>query len=153
MVECVVVGGDLGDPIGPACHTGARTCFFEEVKLKPKKRKAVKMISPTSSEHAPQTTLYKLEDTIERRRQEAAEIPGDPCSALHLHAATVSDGNSTSWTAKLLEDSNLLCSKVIEETHELCDAFMNKEGSQRTAEEMADLLYHSLVLLNKQVTG
>ena len=111
------------------------------------------MISPKSSEHAPQTTLYKLEDTIERRRQEAAEMPGDPLSVLRPYAAAASDGNNMSWTAKLLEDSNLLCSKVIEETHELCDAFMNKEGSRRTAEEMADLIYHCLVLLNKQVTG
>lgn len=56
-----------------------------------------------------------------------------------------------SWTFKLLSNPELLCKKIREEANELCQTLEENEGSQRTAEEMADLLYHSLVLLNKQV--
>lgn len=56
-----------------------------------------------------------------------------------------------SWTARLLNDQELLCSKITEEANELCDTLRNNEGAHRATEEMADVLYHCLVLLNKQV--
>lgn len=56
-----------------------------------------------------------------------------------------------SWTAKLLNDEELLCSKIVEEARELCKTLTEAEGKERTAEEMADVLYHCMVLLNKQV--
>lgn len=56
-----------------------------------------------------------------------------------------------SWTAKLLKDEALLCSKVREEAGELCQSAEESEGRDRVASEMADLLYHSMVLLNAQV--
>ena len=52
-----------------------------------------------------------------------------------------------SWTAKLLNNEELLCSKVREEAAELCGALMQHEGRERVASEAADLLYHSMVLL------
>ena len=57
-----------------------------------------------------------------------------------------------SWTAKLLKDEALLCSKVREEAGELCQSAEEAEGRDRVASEMADLLYHSMVLLNAQVS-
>lgn len=60
-------------------------------------------------------------------------------------------GGKSSWTAKLLANPELLCSKVREEAGELCQTLEANEGSERAASEAADLLYHSLVLLNVQV--
>ena len=56
-----------------------------------------------------------------------------------------------SWTAKLLENPRLLCSKVREEADELCRALEDSEGHERVVSEAADLLYHGLVLLATQV--
>lgn len=51
-----------------------------------------------------------------------------------------------SWTAKLLDDPELLQSKVQEEAQELTMAYL-QESDRRLAEEAADLLYHLLVTL------
>ena len=60
-------------------------------------------------------------------------------------------GGKPSWTARLLQNPELLCSKVREEAGELCQTLEQDEGKERAASEMADLLYHSMVLLNLQV--
>ena len=60
-------------------------------------------------------------------------------------------GGKPSWTAKLLSNPELLCKKVREEAGELCQTLEDDEGPERAASEAADLLYHSLVLLNLQV--
>lgn len=60
-------------------------------------------------------------------------------------------GAKPSWTAKLLQDHALLCKKVREEAGELCQTLEHNEGRERAASEMADLLYHAMVLLNVQV--
>ena len=60
-------------------------------------------------------------------------------------------GGKPSWTARLLSNPELLCEKVREEAGELCQTLEGKEGPHRAASEAADLLYHSLVLLNLQV--
>ena len=69
----------------------------------------------------------------------------------HAICAVRADGEKPSWTAKLLRDPQLLCRKVREEAGELCQTLEENEGPQRAASEAADLLYHSLVLLNLQV--
>ena len=60
-------------------------------------------------------------------------------------------GGKPSWTAKLLADPQLLCKKVREEAGELCQTLEEDEGKERAASEAADLFYHAMVLLNKQV--
>lgn len=77
------------------------------------------------------TTLYLLESTISQRKAEIAEPQiGKP-----------------SWTKRLLTDDKLLCSKIREEADELCRTLEEKEDKSRTASEMADVLYHAMVLL------
>ena len=61
-------------------------------------------------------------------------------------------GSKPSWTAKLASNQELLCSKIREEAGELCETLEKQEGQERAASEMADLLYHSMVLLNVQVS-
>ena len=60
-------------------------------------------------------------------------------------------GGKPSWTAKLLNNPELLCKKVREEAGELCQTLDEDEGPERAASEAGDLLYHALVLLNLQV--
>jgi phosphoribosyl-ATP pyrophosphohydrolase/phosphoribosyl-AMP cyclohydrolase len=60
------------------------------------------------------------------------------------------EGDKPSWTKRLLENPELLCSKVREEAGELCESWEKEEGAERAASEMADVLYHSMVLLNLQ---
>lgn len=61
------------------------------------------------------------------------------------------EGTKPSWTARLLSNPELLCKKIREEAGELCQTLEADEGAERAANEFADLLYHSMVLLNKQV--
>jgi phosphoribosyl-ATP pyrophosphohydrolase len=62
-------------------------------------------------------------------------------------------GGKPSWTARLLANPELLCSKVREEAGELCQTLEAGEGKERAASEAADLFYHAMVLLNAQVGG
>ncbi|KAF5836817.1 bifunctional phosphoribosyl-AMP cyclohydrolase/phosphoribosyl-ATP pyrophosphatase [Dunaliella salina] len=123
----------LSDPIGPSCHTGARTCWFSETSL------SVDGVQEAGdhthhADHAPQTTLLSLEQTIAKRR-EAMQQPSE---------------GKPSWTARLLGNPELACKKVREEAGELCQTLEKSEGRERAASEMADLLYHAMVLLNLQ---
>jgi len=123
----------LGDPIGPACHTGAASCYFNEVGSGEGGEVRQAGGKDTRS-HAALPTLLALERTIQDRR---AASEADP-------------ENNKSWTAKLLRNPELLCSKVREEAGELCETLENDEGKERAASEAADLLYHAMVLLNAQ---
>ncbi|KAL5571050.1 hypothetical protein UlMin_020647 [Ulmus minor] len=116
----------LGKPDGPTCHTGAETCYYTRVS---------ELLEHPENESEENklalTTLYSLESTISQRKaeEEAPEI-GKP-----------------SWTKRLLSDSNLCCSKIREEADELCRSLEENEDKSRTASEMADVLYHAMVLL------
>lgn len=52
-----------------------------------------------------------------------------------------------------MDKPKLLCKKVREEAGELCQTLEANEGRERAASEAADLLYHSMVLLNVQVAA
>ncbi|KAI3427769.1 Phosphoribosyl-AMP cyclohydrolase [Psidium guajava] len=114
----------LGKPDGPTCHTGSETCYFSSIEdiLEP---------SQVTRNELALSTLYSLESTISRRKAELAE----------------SQDGKPSWTKRLLLDNKLLCSKVREEADELCRTLEENEDKERTASEMADVLYHSMVLL------
>lgn len=125
----------LGDPIGPACHTGARTCWFTEAEVGADGGVSSCGKHEHHAAHSPATTLYALERTIQQRREEMGHEK---------------EGAKPSWTARLLSNPELLCKKVREEAGELCQTLEAGEGKERAASEMADLLYHSMVLLNVQ---
>lgn len=111
----------LGKPDGPTCHTGSETCYYTSVLDALKDQ-------PVQGNNLAMTTLYSLESTISQRK--AASKNGKP-----------------SWTKRLLLDSKLLCSKIREEADELCRTLEENEDNSRTASEMADVLYHAMVLL------
>lgn len=114
----------LGKPDGPTCHTGAETCYFSSVSSTVENLQVEKDLLAM-------TTLYSLESTISERKDEILR----------------KTESKPSWTKKLLLDEKLLCSKVREEADELCRTLEDNEDKSRAASEMADVLYHSMVLL------
>ncbi|WRX20671.1 Phosphoribosyl-AMP cyclohydrolase domain - like 2 [Theobroma cacao] len=116
----------LGKPDGPTCHTGSETCYFTSISDLLKEQEV-------EENNLALTTLYSLESTISQRESELAGQHGKP-----------------SWTKRLLLDETLLCSKIREEADELCRTLEEKEDNSRTASEMADVIYHAMVLLRRQ---
>ncbi|WOL08454.1 histidine biosynthesis bifunctional protein hisIE, chloroplastic [Canna indica] len=114
----------LGEPDGPTCHTGAQTCYYSSVY-------DLLDDSEFKQDRLALTTLYSLENTISLRKHEIDSM----------------ENGKPSWTKKLLLDKELLCSKVREESGELVQTLLDNEDKSRTASEMADLLYHAMVLL------
>jgi phosphoribosyl-ATP pyrophosphohydrolase/phosphoribosyl-AMP cyclohydrolase len=107
---------------GVACHTGRPSCFFTSV---------------TRGE----TVLEKAVDTD--------AIYGVVDTLYHTILERKSGGTENSWTRKLLEDPELLRSKIREEADELATA-IEKESDEQVIYEAADLLYHALVGLGSR---
>ena len=125
MVDC---DGDalavLVEPSGPACHTGARSCFHNEIKG------AVLNDSESGMKDTgtPQLsfTLERLYSLIENRRQERPE---------------------GSYTTYLFDQGlDKILKKVGEESAETIIAAKN-EDHQALVAEVSDLIYHLVVLL------
>ncbi len=102
---------------GVACHTGARSCFFRSVK---DEKRVLEQEVDVDSKYSVTDVLYH---TILERKNSSAE---------------------KSWTKKLLDNKELLLSKIREEADELAVA-INEESDEQVIYEAADLLYHSLV--------
>lgn len=102
---------------GVACHTGRKSCFFTSVTQD--KIIAEKQID-TDAIYSVVDTLYHT--ILERKNSAAAK----------------------SWTKKLLNDKELLLSKIKEEADEVCVA-IDVESDAQVIYESADLLYHTLV--------
>jgi phosphoribosyl-AMP cyclohydrolase / phosphoribosyl-ATP pyrophosphohydrolase len=117
----------LVEPVGPACHTGERSCFYREVGgaagTEPDAPRADGEPAPVAHE-----ALATLERTLEDR---AAERP------------------EGSYTVELLDDPARIGEKVREEAEEVSRAAAG-ESDERVAEEAADVLYHLLVLLRSR---
>lgn len=95
---------------GPACHTGAASCFHERMH----------------GEH--DVTLTELLSVIEKRRTQP---------------------NPNSYTSKLFASENLRLKKVVEEAGEVLMAAKDHD-KPRIAEEVADLLFHALVVMRAE---
>jgi phosphoribosyl-ATP pyrophosphohydrolase/phosphoribosyl-AMP cyclohydrolase len=102
---------------GVACHTGQRTCFFAPLT-------GGAGVGPRP---APSGMLERLERTIEDRK---ANRPVG------------------SYVAGLLAAGEAdVCRKIGEEAIEVITAALGGEGDRRVTEEVADLWFHTLVLL------
>jgi len=105
-------------PDGPACHTGAPTCFTEVVPL------AGAEETPNGAHFA--AAMLALASTIADRHANPPE---------------------GSYTAKLFEGGvDRIAKKIGEEATEVVIAAKNEDRAELVW-EMSDLLYHSLVLL------
>jgi phosphoribosyl-ATP pyrophosphohydrolase/phosphoribosyl-AMP cyclohydrolase len=103
---------------GVACHTGTKSCFFTSVT---QNRRVLEQEVDTNAMYGIVDTLYH---TILERKSSKDE--------------------KKSWTKKLLNDKELLLSKIKEEAEEVCVA-IDKESDKQVIYESADLLYHTLV--------
>ena len=108
-------------PFGPACHTGARTCFHNEIEGS--------AVWVDATDAAPATfgvLLDELYSVIERRKSERT---------------------AGSYTTMLFDEGlEKILAKVDEEAEETVVAGRD-ESDRRLVEETSDLLYHLLVLL------
>ncbi len=109
----------LAEPMGPACHTGERSCFFQPL--------AGPEEEPDAAPAVPDAVvLAELEEVIATRDRERPE---------------------GSYTARLLAGGvDRTAKKVVEEAGEVVIAAKNADPEE-IAREMADLWFHSLVLL------
>ena len=121
-------------PAGPACHTGAVSCFGD-LSERGSGRPERASCHPERSEGSAfpvAEALPRLDATIARRAQEAEA--------------------GTSYTRRLLGDSNLRLKKIGEEAAELVHAAALGQR-ERAVEEAADLIYHTLVALRAMGAG
>lgn len=95
---------------GPACHTGAASCFHHRIH------------------GTGDVVMADLLRTIEERR---------------------TNPNPVSHTSKLFASENLRLKKVVEEAGEVLMAAKDHD-KERLAEELADLLFHSLVAMRAE---
>jgi phosphoribosyl-ATP pyrophosphohydrolase/phosphoribosyl-AMP cyclohydrolase len=103
---------------GVACHTGARSCFFTHLDSAE--------TGPAPGAAGP-AMLEVLERVLESRK--AAPPPG-------------------SYVAGLLEKGQpQICRKIGEEAAEVMTAALGGEGDERVVSEVADLWFHTMVLL------
>ena len=110
----------LAEPAGPTCHTGARSCFNQSSQ---DAGQNVREIAP------PSAILVELADLIARRHAEQTE---------------------GSYTVKLLSGgAERIAKKVGEEATEVVIGAM-KGDRHELRNELADLIYHTLVLLAHQ---
>ena len=103
---------------GVACHTGRKSCFFTSVM---QDKVILDQEVNTDAIYGVVDTLFH---TILERKNASAE--------------------EKSWTKKLLDDKELMLSKIREEADEVCVA-INEESDDQVIYESADLLYHTLV--------
>ncbi len=103
---------------GVACHTGRESCFFTSVL---EDRVILDKKIDTDNIYGVVDTLYH---TILERKNSKEDIK--------------------SWTKKLLNDKNLMVSKIREEADEVAIA-IERESDNQVIYEVADLTYHTLV--------
>lgn len=124
-------------PAGPACHTGALSCFGEA--------------------GAVGDELSALDATIARRTGSTGATLSTASTGLTgLTGSTETTGTTEmtgttagerpSYTARLLADRNLRLKKIGEEGAELVTACADGDAA-RAVEEAADIVYHVLVAL------
>jgi phosphoribosyl-ATP pyrophosphohydrolase/phosphoribosyl-AMP cyclohydrolase len=103
---------------GVACHTGTKSCFFTSVMQNKR----------VLEQEVDTTAMYGVVDSL-----------------YHTVLERKNDTSTTkSWTKKLLNNKELMLSKIREEADEVCVA-INEESDEQVIYESADLLYHTLV--------
>ena len=108
------------NPVGPACHTGAESCFDTAVL------DSALLDADGSTEKLGPGVLQELLDVINQR---------------------VSEKPEGSYTVSLIEEGpGRVAQKVVEEAGETAIASVSQTHDD-VANEMADLLYHCMVLL------
>ena len=158
-------------PAGPTCHTEARSCFDLEPDATaaavvptagPNATSADEVPDATSADAVPDATsaAYAMAQSNEAPTPAELSPPGQDFAWLERLWATIEERVRTrppgSYTSRLLDGGvDATARKVAEEATEVVmaakdDAAAQRLGAERPTEalagELADLLYHSLVL-------
>ena len=112
---------------GGACHTGARSCFYTALSGGEGAGQAAG--GPAADTVGP-AVIEVVERTIQQRK---------------------ADRPAGSYVAELLERGEpQICRKIGEEATEVITAALGAEGDARVVSEIADLWFHSMVLLGSR---
>jgi len=107
-------------PDGPTCHTGNDSCFYRQL------------------DHVPEARDYQRTDS-------GSGVLGEIFAVIQDRKNEIPEG---SYTAKLLEGGvGRIAQKVAEEAGETVIAAVQQDAPAIVASEVADLLYHVLVLM------
>jgi len=142
-------------PRGPACHTGATSCFAEGNLASDALSALAAVIVERASRVAPGAHGVGSGDGSKVRSSEGSPTVEGAAAATRMHPGDASPQPSTprpsavpsSYTIRLFEDRNLRLKKLGEEAAELVLACADGD-TERATEEMADLIYHALVALH-----
>jgi phosphoribosyl-ATP pyrophosphohydrolase/phosphoribosyl-AMP cyclohydrolase len=123
---------------GAACHTGERTCFFTPLagvtpvagSATPLAGEAAPLADSGARRPAAANMLARLERIVQERKTGAP--PGSYVGGL------------------LAKGEAAVCRKVGEEAVEVITAALGGEGDARVVQEVADLWFHTLVLLGER---
>ncbi len=111
------------DPAGPACHTGAVSCFFDQLKTEDNADRMPALPGPARPGPDAVNVLFGTILDRKKRQPEGSYVAG-----------------------LLAAGKERVAKKVLEEAGEAAIASLTEED-QRVVEEVADLWFHSLVLL------
>jgi len=112
---------------GVACHTGHRTCFYRVLEPSGARQAGE---AGTGEATPPANMLERLQDIVLSRKTAAP---------------------AGSYVGGLLAQGEAaVCRKVGEEAVEVVTAALGGEGDGRLIEEMADLWFHTILLLGKR---
>ena len=142
-------------PAGPACHTGAVSCFGD-VALGADALGALDATIARRADAAARGAPPQRHDATgappDQHRVAASAIVSPPADPSPAPAARVAPTPRPSYTARLLADRNLRLKKLGEEASELVLACADEDAG-RAAEEGADIVYHTLVALRAVGVG
>ena len=113
---------------GVACHTGSRSCFFTALQGGDEGNPA--RVPLPNNTGAAGNMLDRIERIVAERK--ASPPPGSYVAGL------------------LAKGEAAVCRKIGEEAVEVITAALGGEGDRRVVEEMADLWFHTLVLLGER---
>jgi phosphoribosyl-ATP pyrophosphohydrolase/phosphoribosyl-AMP cyclohydrolase len=112
----------LVEPAGPACHTGAQSCYFRAVEAG-----GLREAAPPAPPGALLGALYQV---IQERKRA---------------------GGERSYVRKILEaGAAAVAAKLREEAEELAHALEEPEDDEALVHEVADLWFHTLVALGSR---
>jgi len=140
-------------PHGPACHTGAASCFATVLRFDPPGDRGVAGGAPANSEGGHPEPAAPLAPAGERSDAAGARF----AAAVGELAATIDERKRApvagSYTAKLFAGGvDRIGKKIGEEATEVVIAAKNADRNELIW-ETADLLYHTLVLLAQREIG
>jgi phosphoribosyl-ATP pyrophosphohydrolase/phosphoribosyl-AMP cyclohydrolase len=133
------------EPAGPACHTGAVSCFGDVALAGDELALLDATIGRRAGLGAGAGPAGGSRDGGPPRETDTADAPDarHPSTAARIDAAPA---ERPSYTQRLLGDRNLRLKKIGEEAAELVTACADGDA-ERAAEEGADVVYHTLVAL------